>query len=307
MNINKKHALLAVKILFIIAALGVVFYQTDISKIKQYIKHINPFLLYIAYLFFMLAQIVSVSRMRYYYKSENLQLNYNYSLGLYFTGMLFNTILPGGISGDGYKAYSINKLANFPILKSVRLLLSDRASGLYILLILSLIFALLSNVQDIIRYGDLLITFSLIILTPVYFFCVNKVLKENYKTALGAIPYSLAIQASGVLSVYFIIVALGVDNEGFNLINGYLFLFTVSALLSVLPISIGGVGIRELSFLYGAGILNLNPELGVAIALIFFIINMICSLKGLLFWHRLEKLYNKNTGVINGSTGNTIN
>jgi uncharacterized membrane protein YbhN (UPF0104 family) len=302
MTLNKKHILLAIKVIFIITALTIVLRKTDLSQIANYIANINILLLYISYLFILMAQITSAMRTRYYLKTEGVNLNYDYSVGLYFTGMLFNAILPGGIGGDGYKVYSINKLSKLPVLKTIKILISERASGLYVLLNFMALFAFLSGANNIVEYGTMIILLSVALLTPIYFICINIILKEKCSTALKALLYSIPVQVFGLIAVYFLVMGMGVESQNKIQIYGYIFLFSVSSVAAILPISIGGAGIRELAFLYGSKFLGLDPELGVAIAFVFFIINAFCSLKGLLFWHRLEKLYNKDKGVIDGCT-----
>ena len=60
-------------------------------------------------------------------------------------------------------------------------------------------------------------------------------------------------------------------------------MFFISSVVSVVPISIGGVGLRELTFLYGLNILGLNPAVGVVGAFLFFIITILSSLIGAFF------------------------
>jgi uncharacterized membrane protein YbhN (UPF0104 family) len=50
-----------------------------------------------------------------------------------------------------------------------------------------------------------------------------------------------------------------------------------------LPISIGGVGVREAVFIYGLGALGLPSESGVAFGVIFFLITAVSSFFGLFF------------------------
>lgn len=292
MYLRKKRLFLVIKVFFLIAALTFVFKKTDTSQIFQYIKSADPLFLATAVVFLIVAQTVSAFRTKYYFKSAKIALNNNFCIGLYFTGMLFNMILPGGIGGDGYKVYLVSKLSGLSKISAIRILVSERANGLYVLILLSFIFAVFSNAINVIPYGRSIGYLAILIVTPIYFSAVRIILKEQYKTAIGALPYSLVGQVSGIICVCLILLGLGLNASQTSAFNGYIFLFLVSSILSVLPISIGGVGVRELSFMYGAKILNLDPELGVAIAIIFFAINFICSLNGLIFWHKLERLYN---------------
>ena len=68
----------------------------------------------------------------------------------------------------------------------------------------------------------------------------------------------------------------------------YLTLFLVSSVVAVLPISIGGVGVRELTFLYGFGLLGSDANSGVLFSFLFFLITALSSLAGTLFLHKTE-------------------
>jgi len=65
-------------------------------------------------------------------------------------------------------------------------------------------------------------------------------------------------------------------------------LFLVSSVVAVLPLTIGGVGVRELTFLYGLEFIGEEPSLGVTFSFLFFIITAISSLMGLFLLNRLS-------------------
>jgi uncharacterized membrane protein YbhN (UPF0104 family) len=290
MPIKTKYLLLTLKLLVIIAAFALIIHNADTTKIAGYLTAINPLALLLAYLCIVFAQFVSALRMQYYFKAAGLTLNTKFCTGLYFTGMFLNTILPGGIGGDGYKVYLVGKLASFPRMRILKILLSERASGLLILLLLTYLIAPFSGLQNL-PYFTLLLAAAAVITITGYFGSIRVLLNELPKTAIGAAPYSLLVQLSGVAIIVIILAGLGIDISQFSNTSGYIILFLISSVLAILPISIGGVGIRELSFMYGASLLGLDPELGVAIALIYFVVNLICALNGLWFWHRLERVF----------------
>jgi hypothetical protein len=64
----------------------------------------------------------------------------------------------------------------------------------------------------------------------------------------------------------------------------WIFIFLVSSAISVLPISLGGgLGTRELIFAEGARFLNMKPELGIIISLLFYLNNLLSSAGGAYF------------------------
>ena len=78
---------------------------------------------------------------------------------------------------------------------------------------------------------------------------------EDLKLFCGALYQikciQLFVQLLQLGSAWMIIMALGGDEQ----LMSYLLVFLISSIVAVLPISIGGMGVRELTFLYGAQIL----------------------------------------------------
>ncbi|MEM9327358.1 MAG: lysylphosphatidylglycerol synthase domain-containing protein, partial [Bacteroidota bacterium] len=90
---------------------------------------------------------------------------------------------------------------------------------------------------------------------------------------------SLATQGLQVVSAYFILAALGVSEQFLS----YLVLFLVSSVVAILPFTIGGVGARELTFIFSYQYLGIDKNLAVAFSLTFFLINLFVSAFGFLF------------------------
>jgi hypothetical protein len=49
----------------------------------------------------------------------------------------------------------------------------------------------------------------------------------------------------------------------------------------MIPISIGGIGLRELTFLYGAPLMGVSATLGVSAAILLSVLTLLCGLLGL--------------------------
>jgi len=85
------------------------------------------------------------------------------------------------------------------------------------------------------------------------------------------------IQLLQVISAFCILLAFG---TGENYLT-YLFLFLVSSIVSSIPITVGGIGSREITFLYGAQFLAMNPNEAVGLSFMFYLITVLVSLGGL--------------------------
>jgi len=73
-------------------------------------------------------------------------------------------------------------------------------------------------------------------------------------------------------------------------IMSYMFIFLISSIVAVLPITIGGVGSREVTFMIGAQLLNLDINLSIALSFLFYIITAVVSFFGIYYILKPGKL-----------------
>lgn len=279
----KKFFKILLKILGASLALYIVYIQADITKIFEHLKTVNPWAIMGCFLILKLAQIVSAFRMRYYFRSAGLACSRFFAIALYYVGMLFNTILPGGIGGDGYKVFLMKHVANFSRLACLRLMISNRASGLFILGLITLFLLFYSDFTNYIPFYSFTLPAAIIGLFLAYIFSINFLLKEPFWVAIHAMKYSLVIQGCCLISAAILFYGMDLKVEYSQQFIDYLVIFMVSSIASILPISIGGAGLREVTFFYSTKLLGLNSEFGVAFSLIYFGINAILALFGILF------------------------
>ncbi|RYY21444.1 MAG: UPF0104 family protein, partial [Cytophagaceae bacterium] len=75
-----------------------------------------------------------------------------------------------------------------------------------------------------------------------------------------------------------LLAALGAADAGPVL--PYLLVFLASSVAAVLPLTVGGLGARELTFLYGAKLFGLDPAVAVSVSVLFYVITAAVSLGG---------------------------
>ena len=66
-------------------------------------------------------------------------------------------------------------------------------------------------------------------------------------------------------------------------LEGYLFVFLISSMVAVLPLTIGGIGSREVTFMLGAQWLGLDLNLSIALSLLFYLITAFTSFWGIIY------------------------
>ena len=71
---------------------------------------------------------------------------------------------------------------------------------------------------------------------------------------------------------------------------GYLFVFLVSSIVAVLPLTIGGIGSREITFYYFSNWLGLNEDLSITLSMVFFLITAFTSFWGIIYHFKKPNL-----------------
>jgi uncharacterized membrane protein YbhN (UPF0104 family) len=269
-----------IKLFFILFAFYIIFQKIDINSLKN-VKLQSPLFLILAFFTFNLSQIISALRIHAYLKSVKVTPSFKKQLMLYYVGMFYNTLLPGGIGGDAYKAYKFEKAYAQGYKKIVKALLIDRISGLFA------IFALIAVLIVFSSFKNFVFLSLFLIFTPFILYVIHKYFFVEFKNEfLKAFFYSLIIQSLQAASFVFILLSLGANSH----LVDFAILFFISSIISVIPISVGGVGLRELTFLYGLEILGLEPTTGVVAAFLFFVITLVSSALGALFIKGVENV-----------------
>jgi len=275
MNTRLKRALkLLLKISVTVAALYIVFRNIEIQEVLLLFGRSDPWWLLLALLAFILSQVLSSFRLNQFLMSVDIHISEKANLRLYLLGMFYNLFLPGGIGGDGYKIYLLNKTFKVKVGRLFWALIMDRLSGLVALVGIAAVLIYFVEVPEIVDYlAWLLIPLSaLAFYLVIYYF-----LKHFIGIVFKIIGYSYVIQLLQVISAFCILLAFG---TGENYLT-YLFLFLVSSIVSSIPITVGGIGSREITFLYGAQFLAMNPNEAVGLSFMFYLITVLVSLGGL--------------------------
>jgi uncharacterized membrane protein YbhN (UPF0104 family) len=267
-------------------ALVYVFRKTDMSSLQELLKRIDLFLLALAFLFFIISKVLSAFRLNLFFHAVEITIPSKMNLRLYWLGMFYNLFLPGGIGGDGYKVYYLHKNMNAPVKMSILALLFDRVTGLVALGVLCILFGIIVQ-QNIIPDHYLMLTAGIGIL--LFYFIVYRWFRKFYRFLHLTNIQSLGVQIAQVISAWLILMALGYDQYPVS----YLLVFLISSVVAVIPFTIGGVGAREITFLYAADMLKLDLPVSIALSLLFFFITALVSFTGIWYVIRPELVNRK--------------
>jgi uncharacterized membrane protein YbhN (UPF0104 family) len=278
-NITKtllKFAVTAVLLYF-------VFRHVPFKDVKYRLLHANYWWMFAALISFFLSMIVSSWRLMSFFNSINLKLDPKFNFRLYMLGLFYNFLLPGGIGGDGYKIWLLNKTYKLPGKKVFWAIMFDRLSGLWAigLITVGLIFLI---PQIDIHIGIPLGIF--VAASAIYYFVAYKFFREYTRYFFAGHAKAIVVQGLQVLAIVFILIGQNFSGK----FSPYLLSFLISALATIIPISVGGAGIRETVFTQLTKVFPMDNTLAVFLPGSFYIISLLVALLGIYYVIRPSRL-----------------
>lgn len=271
----KSFIKLFIKIAVTAVCLWYVSKKIDWNKSLQTIKESDMGWLFLAMSFFVLSKVVSSLRLNNYFRNINLILSEKINLKLYWLGMFYNLFLPGGIGGDAYKVILLNRSYQYPAKQLTAAVLLDRISGVVGL-------AMLAAAYQYLIFKTFYSLLLLVAIVPgllLYYFFVKKVFPSFIKSFQSTLWLGIAVQALQVFCAYCIMQSLHIYQNQ----NAYILIFLLSSVIAILPFTIGGLGARELVFIWGSTQLMLSKDESVSISISFYLITLFVSFAGV-YW-----------------------
>ncbi len=290
------------KLLLSLLILAVLFYEVDMQAALRTMEQANPALLAAALGVQLLSQTVAAWRWTLIMNKLAFPHDFGFYLRSYFKGTLFNQVLPTSIGGDAYRVAEVHA-HGAPLKEAFYAIFIDRIVGLVGLLLLNL-FAILWAPKDlyptVVFYTILAVIlgavagFVLLLwlhrYSPLYRWRLTRLLAElserfwrvyhQPRDLFIQLGLSLLTHLLGMLALFGIGHAVGINEP----IGIYLALTPIAILLTILPITFAGWGVRE-SALIGLFMLIGTPEPKVlAMSLLYGIILIFAALPGVVFY-----------------------
>lgn len=276
---------LLIKVLVTGICLWYVIQKINWQQSWNVIQQSNVFWLIVAVLFMAASKLVAAYRLNIYFKNIQVHLAHSANLRLYWLGMFYNIFLPGGIGGDAYKIILLNKAYEQSPKMLTAAVFLDRTSGVVGIGVLGVVYYLLAFHGN--NYSWLLV----VLIVPgmlLYYFIVKKVFPSFIAGFWPTFFMGVVVQALQVVCVYCLLQALHLHGHA----TEYVLIFLLSSLVAVLPFTIGGLGAREVVFIWGSQQFMLNQNESVCISLLVYLISVFISLPGVywLYHHPLQSI-----------------
>jgi len=268
--------------------------------------------LLVGVLLFWLAMLINAYKWWVLLRAQGVQVPFRAMANFTFVGFFFNNILPANIGGDVMRGYGLAKYTEQNAGAAASVVL-DRLIGLSAYMSVAAFSALavvfLTNRHDLWPLAAAAVLALLALLTIGVFLISQRISQRvsqflhhsflrklapmwdslatafaQYRFSYGTLVKAFLIGLAGIATTsmvnYVLSLALG---GGISLLH--IFLFTpLIALVLIIPISIGGVGLGQVAYPFFYGLVGVPDELAIALSLFVLGVQIFCSLPGGVLW-----------------------
>ncbi len=275
----KKTSLFILKVVVAALIMFFIYSKIDMKVAKEVLGKLSWMSLVFGSLLFVVSVFCSAIRLTYLIRDIGINISFKSNAKLYLLGMFYNIFIPGGVGGDAYKIFYLNKKYGLKTKESFWPFLVDRGSGLFSLLVLILLCGFFFKLPNVDHQSEWLLGGIFFGFLSV-FLIIGFIRKVHLKTFFITLPLGFLTHILQAGMVYLFIHEIGVTHHSIE----YFFLFFVSSIASIIPITPGGMGLREATYQFGAKYLEINPSIGAFVATLFFVITLVISFTGV-FYH----------------------
>ncbi len=303
-----------VRVLIAIGLIAVLILRTDIARSLELIQESRPMFLVLAAALFMALILVGNLRWKLLLQAKGYQYKWGFLLKTYLAAVALNSVLPTALGGDVLRMLHTSRPGR-PA-EAVSIVLVDRALGLVGLLALSLSTSLVLFIRggshELLLFNILLLLVLILVLVAIFLSPAYRLLVKilnsirvlnlgeklirviegvrSFKNARGvlgwAFCYSLLLWMINCSIWYSLGIAVGTGTS----LGYYLLYVPIVAIVAMVPLSIGGVGIRENGFAILMARAGMPGTQAATIALLFLLLTYLYALLGvvMLVWLRRE-------------------
>lgn len=299
---NSKRFLI-IKLVLTVAVLLVLFWKFDFIVMLETIKSANPIYIFTSifclfaqtYLIAWRWQLINIKTISIKEKIPGFLTHWHYLMISFW----FNLALPSSVGGDAVRIWTIKRVG-IPLSQAANSVILDRISALLAVVILigcGLPF-LASNVIDLELMNGLILLIILAVFGVLFLVNCEMILKKwcsikviqilinlsrQSKTIFAnptIISSAILIHLITIISFYCILMSLSVDLKFSHL----LLIMPTVILLSALPISISGWGVREGSLVVGLGIFSVDASIALTASILFGLSSIMIGICGGIAW-----------------------
>lgn len=296
--------------------------KIELTQSVQVLAGVDPFSIVLALLITQITFAVSAYRWRILLSCNNTEVPFNTLNRIgYVTGFL-GMFVPGAISVDAMRVAGLARHTS-DLATSLSSVLVDRLFGMIAMALIVLLGLALSplSVDRIIAVwaglmaGGGILALLLVLTGSWYRSLISKLIppalhryviprlekiyvcldqyRENFGTMVSSFVWSLAVNLLRIALVLIVAWGLALKAPLFIL----LVLVPVVTIVELLPISVGGLGVRETGYIYFLGLAGVPSEQAFALSILLYGLHLISILPGAFFLFCTPKVTNANGKV----------
>ncbi len=285
--------------------IGWIVYKVDLAKVWEIVRHAKGGWLLAALLLHIFGYWVSGKRWKVLLAAQGVKVPLSLTIKSYLVGTFFNQFLPTIVGGDVVRGMDTAKPCG-SLTKSLTIILFERFTGIIVLLMLVSTGVLLQigRFKEV-SYWPIFVLVFLVIATVIFLwkegidlaflerkvpFRLGKAIIRKISTVLEilvqfrshpwpliqVIFWGLALQLLFILHYYVLSIAFSLHLR----FSFFMVVIPVIFLLSMLPVSINGIGVRENLFVYFFAKVSVSPEKSLALAWMAFVMILFYALIG---------------------------
>ena len=304
----KKSAVLLLKLAVTIGVFGWLLAKIDLNTFMNTVRSVSPMALSMAAILTGLQALCAAVRWHFILRYLGAPNAFARTLQMYWIGLFATTLLPGGVAGDGLRMWVLAR-AGTKVSTSINSVLFDRLAalaGLVLLVAGSLPFIDDRVAAPPLRYGvPILLLIGLAVAFTIGL-CIRIPSRwQHFRVAravialvvdlgivcrpplrlVGPLTLSILAIAGGALAIFLLLRSLGGEVR----LLDCMVLAPLIILVTTLPISLGGWGLREGTMVGLFGLIGVAPAISLSVSILIGLLSTAISIPGLFVWLRWRR------------------
>ena len=307
---GSKALIFSLKLLVSVLLVTWIVKDVDFSEIGEVLKHSNIPLLVFAFCMYFVGYVLTAIRWRLLISIHGVRPPLLVLVQSFMVGIFFNNLLPSTIGGDVSRMYDVWRIAKDKA-SAVSVVLVDRFLGVTALILWATV-AVFSSPEirsQSTLYLPVLAVFGMVIAVGMFILgrprslvlglikgihgllhflptfaqtAIEKILNafgpyyDHNRVVFQALLVSLLLQLNVIAHFWLVCIALQIDLPFFAVCV----VVPCVLMITMLPISINAIGVREVAFVYFAGLFGVSSEQGLVLAWVAFTFVILQGLLG---------------------------
>lgn len=302
---NRKLLIKLLRICISVVLIALILKTADLEKLWINVLNMNIYLFILANFLNFIRVFISAYRWKILLDMKNIRIDIGRLSSIYFIGIFFNMFLPTALGGDGARIFYLWRLTGEKM-EATSSVLIERVIGFFVvgLICLGALLVSFERLGSFKERGLISVVCLAYLLGITIFFhsrfanwflsvlryLPSKTISNKIRKFYGSLHdflkrkdviiknliLSTAYQVAWIVGVMFIGIGIGIET---NPLNYFIFL-PIVMVVTMLPVSISGIGVREGAFVVLFGLVGIAPSSAILLSFLSFSMAIILGLLG---------------------------